>query len=200
MTDLSITPPDLDTPLRVASRSPQHPRSITARQRDLIAVELRKTGMTFDKIAEKMTLADRSAAFKCYQRGMKNTLQESADEHRAIELARLDEIWGPMFEQARGGSRLAVDRCILIMDRRAKYLGLDAPVRIRQEIITDDMLEKAIADLEAQNAALREQDEARQLAQDIVEAELVEEEGSPAGEESQLSPGQEIVTGEVGNP
>ena len=43
-------------------------------------------------------------------------------------------------------------------------LGLDAPVRVRQEVITEAQLDAAIAELEARNAEL----EAQQAAQAVI--------------------------------
>jgi hypothetical protein len=43
-----------------------------------------------------------------------------------------------MYRQAIRGDRLAVDRCLQITDRRARLLGLDAPIRIQQQVVTED--------------------------------------------------------------
>ena len=172
-----------------------------ARERDLLALQLRMRGLTFDAIADKMQLSGGSGtAYKAYQRAMASVKQENVKEHRAIEMERIDALWEPMFAKGLAGNHLAVDRCIALMDRRAKLLGLDEPIRIRQEIVTEAQLDSAIKELEAQNAELRAQQVAREEAirlmdGDIVDADVVDE--SPGGEQPQLSPGQSVVPEEA---
>ena len=55
---------------------------------------------------------------------------------RTLELERLDKLWFAMYRQATQGNQGAVDRCIRIMERRAKLLGLDAPTKT--ELSTKD--------------------------------------------------------------
>jgi hypothetical protein len=54
---------------------------------------------------------------------------ESADELRKVEVARLDLLYLKMSPLADQGSMGAVDRCLRIMERRARLLGLDAPTK-----------------------------------------------------------------------
>jgi hypothetical protein len=73
---------------------------------------------------------------------------------RLLELARLDDLFTVMYRQAMDGSRLAVDRCLRIMERRAALVGLDAPLQIRQAVISEDDFSEAIRQLEAEATAL----------------------------------------------
>lgn len=47
----------------------------------------------------------------------------------------------------------AVDRWLRICERRAKLLGLDAPTKSQVTVFTEDMADRAIAELEAEMAA-----------------------------------------------
>jgi hypothetical protein len=49
--------------------------------------------------------------------------------HVSLELKRLDTALNAIFEDVQNGKLEAVDRLLKIMERRAKYLGLDAPTR-----------------------------------------------------------------------
>ena len=60
---------------------------------------------------------------------LKQTLQEPADELRKLELERLDKLLLGVWPQAVRGNQGSVDRALRIMERRAKLLGLDAPVK-----------------------------------------------------------------------
>ena len=139
----------------------------SARHRDQVVVELRMQGLTFDAIATRMGLDDRSTAYRAFRRGLARTPQEHVKEQRTLELERIDALWVPMFAKGLAGNHLAVDRCIALMERRAKLLGLDAPVRVRQEVITEAQLDAAIADMEARNAELEAQQAARAVITDI---------------------------------
>lgn len=104
--------------------------SVNAHERTLQALELRKAGLAYTVIADKLGYATRGAAWAAVMRALKRTLQEPADEVRALEVERLDALYLQMFSRAMKGDYGAVDRCIKISERRAKLLGLDAPVKV----------------------------------------------------------------------
>jgi len=73
---------------------------------------------------------------------------EAVDEYRRLEGERLDNLLAIATHQAMTKKSLfAIDRCLAIMDRRARLLGLDAPVRT--EVITLDYIQAEIQRLEA---------------------------------------------------
>lgn len=124
---------------------------ITERERD--ALELRKGGMTFERIADQLGYADRSGAWRAVNTALSATLQEPADELRRMEAERLNDLLLAMWPKALSGSTWHVDRCLSIMDRRAKLLGLDAPTRKIVNVITEDLVDAEIRKLEAELAA-----------------------------------------------
>lgn len=95
------------------------------------ALELRKAGFSYRKIAEKLSVshvqarADIEAELKL----LAEELHESADELRQIELERLDMLTRGLEPFAAVGETKAVNSFIKVMERRAKLLGLDAPIR-----------------------------------------------------------------------
>ena len=56
-----------------------------------------------------------------------------ANTARRMELERLSMMGAGIWAQATSGDFNAIDRYLKIMERRAKYLGLDAAVRINIE-------------------------------------------------------------------
>lgn len=54
----------------------------------------------------------------------------AVDEYRGLEAARLNELQRAVWPLAVAGDIAAVTACIRIIDRRAKLLGLDAPVLV----------------------------------------------------------------------
>lgn len=154
--------------------SPTSPESIAARKREAEAIELRAAGLTFADIAKEMGLYDESAAHKIVMRGLGRITQEPAEELRRLECERLDRMFRSMYVKAVAGSWLAVDRCLTIMKRRAELLGLDAPIRIKQETISEEDLNAAIQHLVEQAEALEEAQKALDAEADIVDAEVVD--------------------------
>ncbi len=91
------------------------------------ALELRKAGLGFEAIASRLGYRGPSGAYYAVASAMRRTLQEPADELRALELARLDDLLAGLWLDARQGNVAKIDRVLRIMERRATLLGLDAP-------------------------------------------------------------------------
>lgn len=104
-------------------------RELDALDKQVQALELRKAGVRYSDIAEKLGYKSASGAFAAVRSALIKTLREPADELRTLELERLDALWLTYYPMAKRGDRQAMDRCIKIMERRAKLLGLDAPQR-----------------------------------------------------------------------
>ena len=103
--------------------------------RDAQALELRKQGLQYHEIASRMGYAQKSGAHHAVQRALRAALadrDEDAEDVRALEIQRLDDLLQGLWNKAIGGNPQAIDRVLRIMERRALYLGLDEPKK--QEI------------------------------------------------------------------
>lgn len=116
-------------------------------ERRVKALELRKAGATYRKIAELMGCSG-TRAFEYVQDALKETQKEPAKAVRELELERLDQMLRAIWPDVLRGNRLAIDRALAIQDRRARYLGLDAPQRRIVEVISQDRIAEAIEQLE----------------------------------------------------
>jgi hypothetical protein len=132
------------------NRDATTPERIALAEKERQALDLRKAGVTFEQIANKLGYSDRSGAAKAVRRALTDTIQEPADELRRLECERLDTLLRALWPAAISGKWLAIDRCLSIMDRRARLLGLDAPVRMKHDVITHDAFAQAVAELEAE--------------------------------------------------
>jgi len=104
-------------------------------------VKLRRGGLTFDMIAERVGYANASGAYKAWQNGMARVVYDDVDTIRKTELDRLDiaqaAIWGDLTDiqnidpATRARLILAL---IKIMERRARLIGLDVPVKAQLEV------------------------------------------------------------------
>lgn len=109
--------------------------TITAQERRLQALELRKQGKSYRAIGAALGV-DHKTALTDVRTALQRLLEqerESVDELRTIELERLDALLDALWvnatnERFRGQTR-AVEMALKVMERRAKLLGLDAPTR-----------------------------------------------------------------------
>lgn len=128
-------------------------------------LKLRLAGASFRAIARNLECSV-GAAYKACMRAIERQMKEigeDADTVLHLELQRLDSMLLGAWPKAVAGDLSAVDRVLRIMERRARYLGLDAPVRrelsgpeggpIQHEYdfshLSDEELERAIAEAES---------------------------------------------------
>ncbi len=100
--------------------------TVAERQRQS-PLELRKNGATWQQIADTLGYASRAGARKALTTAMSKLTREPAAELRQLELARPDSMTFAISSQVRAGHLGAIDRAPRIMERRAKYTGIDAP-------------------------------------------------------------------------
>jgi hypothetical protein len=102
------------------------------------ALELRVLGYSYRKIGIAMGLS-KVGAYKIVERAIAKqdkTITESSKRVMALDLARIDEVLPSVMERAKGGSDRAITSLIKLLDRQARYLGLDAAVK------TEDLAER----------------------------------------------------------
>jgi hypothetical protein len=108
-------------------------RRIRTTEKTLKALELRKRGMNYTQIGEKLGCA-RSTACRYVLSELENLADKCREEAvhvRDLELQRLDDLYLIAYRAIIDGNDLAgIDRCLRIMERRAKFLGLDAAEKI----------------------------------------------------------------------
>lgn len=93
--------------------------------RDLEALLLRQDGHSFQEIADKLGFLNRDGAWKAVQRALRTTqISATPDEHRQVELARLDELTTALAKLAKDGDLGAVDRMLKISVQRSRLLNL----------------------------------------------------------------------------
>lgn len=104
--------------------------SVVAAERQAEALSLRKQGHTFQEIADRLGYAGHQGAYKAVMSALRKTIQEPADELRRLELERLDVMLKSLWPFVLKGSPRHVEMALKVMDRRAAYLGLDAPKQV----------------------------------------------------------------------
>lgn len=131
-------------------------RALRNHERDLRALKLRQTGMSYTDIARACGFKSKQNAFAAVKTLINRHEAESVEELRAIENLRIDAlqemIWPDVtppdaetFERmdtkaliaAKASLLETVDRVLRIMERRAKLNGLDAPVQTENKNIDE---------------------------------------------------------------
>lgn len=93
------------------------------------AVELRKAGLSYEAIARKLDIANASSAQLMVRRALSRVDAEATKDLREIECRRLDDMLFAIWTHVRSGHLGAIDKALKIMERRARLLGLDSPVK-----------------------------------------------------------------------
>lgn len=162
--------------------SSKHPKtgpaaiSVTEKQRQCL--ELRKAGADFQQIADRLGYRNKSSAYRACQAAMANLTKEPAEDVLNLELARLDAMFVGLWPQARTGDPGAVQQCLRIQERRAKYLGLDdyearmADVAERHQALAEQQGELLAGVVRRVLDALDLSDEQRSRAPEVAAREL----------------------------
>lgn len=105
-------------------------------------LELRKRGVSVSKISTQLGVP--VAVVRRYIEEAVTNLEcikaEDAVYAREIELARLDELYGPMYDKALRGDTRALQACLSIMERRARLAGLDKPSVVEKHITLSEVI------------------------------------------------------------
>ncbi|WP_327246560.1 hypothetical protein [Streptomyces sp. NBC_01320] len=135
-------------------------RTLTTAERDAEAARLRSSGWTYPRIAAELGFNHKADAYNAVKRVLDATVREAGDDLRALELDRLDDMYAAAMEVLErehvtvsngrvvslddgtplpddGPVLQAIDRLLRIQERRARLLGLDAPVK-RDLTLTDE--------------------------------------------------------------
>jgi hypothetical protein len=112
---------------------------IAQMKRENRALELRhQHGMTFENIARELGYMHPAAAQKAYKRALKRVEVLDADDYFKADLERLDAMTETYWLPAVQGNMKAADMILRIMQKRAEYLGLDAPKKVQAEVMNYD--------------------------------------------------------------
>jgi hypothetical protein len=149
----------------------QFMRTIDGAERDAKACEMKARGASYQRISDALAYGGRGNAYRAVQAALAELPHESAEELRRLQLQQLDTLTAeaiaileadqPLVTQS---GRIVVDESgepvpdlaarlhaigllLRVHDRRAKLMGLDAPVKA--EVITLDYLNARIAELSA---------------------------------------------------
>ncbi|WP_102158699.1 hypothetical protein [Zhihengliuella halotolerans] len=95
------------------------------------ALQLRAARLNYRQIADRLYNGDVGNCWRDIQKAVNDLQQEAVVEVRAQEIELLDQIARPMIKRVmEHGDEKAAMVVLKVMERRAKYLGLDAPAEL----------------------------------------------------------------------
>ncbi|MDH6282818.1 hypothetical protein [Prescottella agglutinans] len=105
-------------------------KRVETQERRKLALQLKLEGWSLREIAEDPRIdRDMSVVSRYITDSVKAIPQQAAEEVIQMELARLDAMWKGIWADATHGDTWKIDRALAIMERRAKFLGLDGFVK-----------------------------------------------------------------------
>jgi len=107
-------------------------------EKETEVVKLRRGGLTWDLIAQRVGYSHPASARDAYMRASARIVRDDVEEIRRVEQDRLDMAQTAIWSKVLQGDTQAVNTLIRIMERRAKMFGLDQPTKIQAEVITYD--------------------------------------------------------------
>lgn len=107
-------------------------KKLKASVRRLKALELRKEGKSYQEIANVL-----NSSFAQVYTDIGTVLRKEIEKRTKtqlnqvvqLEIERLDALFEKAWKEIKNGNVVAIDKALKIMERRAKYLGLDAPAK-----------------------------------------------------------------------
>lgn len=111
------------------TRRGRHRDSALASYRRARALELRTQGLSYDEIAREVGYTSRATAYDVIKQALESRETDSAEQLRALELARLEAVHAALWDDAVGGDVQAVLALLWVLDARCRLLGLYEPAR-----------------------------------------------------------------------
>lgn len=115
-----------------------------AGDKDARVLELRRAGLTWQRIAEEVGYADHSGAHRAYQRAIRNDSEQSTDELLRQELDRLDRLQVAAWPKAMTGDAASMSMILKIIEQRVKLLGITGEAKI---VETPDIWDQLAAEI-----------------------------------------------------
>ena len=131
--------------------SPVKGKREAARIREVRALELRMAGATFAAIAQTLGYSDRRSAQRAVERAMRHEVDAIAPDREAfvqMHIMRTERLIRAHWQRAVGGDAAATETIRRLLERQARLLGLDKPVRFEVTDAMDAEIEGLLAEME----------------------------------------------------
>ena len=124
-------------------------RKLEVAMRRSQALELRISGMSYRAIADALSCAD-STAYELVQSALREIPAANVELLRTEHDAMIRLLMLKLKPRIDRGEPRAIEVGVKLLERLAKLWGLDAPTRQVMQVITESVVDAAIAALEAE--------------------------------------------------
>lgn len=137
----------------MTSQTATTPARIGVAERRARALDLRKRGLSFWEISQELGCS-KSRAHDYVTRAIADLTVEGAEAVRRLEVERCDVMIKALWPDVESGDPVAIRTALRVMERRARYQGLDAPQEHRLKITAelDAQIEELLASMDAVGA------------------------------------------------
>ena len=118
---------------KARAKSKINPKFVIQREKEAEALRLVKEGFRLPEIAQKLGFSNRQGAHNLITRALQTLTDEPREDARKVCVARLDNWLTKLADQIDAGDLKAIGTALKIEERRARLLGLDAPVAIHTQ-------------------------------------------------------------------
>ena len=101
--------------------------NVNKQERMRQAWELRKAGVSYDDIAQRLGYSSKAGAYNAVKSIMQQVTQETGKELQTLHNERLNTMLMMAWRNAQQGDIKAIDTVLRIMERQATMSGIDAP-------------------------------------------------------------------------
>lgn len=111
-------------------------------ERQMAALRLAMKGYTYPEIAAELGYNSKQAAHKAVKTALDKATVLEVESAKSMALLRLDAMTKGIFDFAEAGVGGAIDRVLKIEERRAKLIGLDAPVKTTEVLEAEQVQQR----------------------------------------------------------
>lgn len=121
---------------RRARRGRSSPATIERAEREREAIVLRRAGLSYDEVAQRLGFRDRSGAKKAVERGLSRWMRDADEELRAIMLDRAERVVARLWPSidCDDPDLKAIDAFLRVTDLEARLSGAYAPRRQQLDV------------------------------------------------------------------
>ena len=127
------------------------PRRIEAIQKQETALGLRMAGRTWQEVADQLGYANHSGAIAAVNSALTRTLQEPAENYRALNIERFTKIlqvnWRAMLNRDADATKF----CLQAIEGINKIMGLNAPAKVEHSGVGGEAIKHEVLTLDARN-------------------------------------------------
>lgn len=151
------------------------PGQVERYQRDRECYEMRVKGHHWDEVVERLGYASTGHARDRYKLFLeRQPAREDLEEQRELEMARLDKMAAALAPKIEAGDVRAIEVGIKLLERRARLIGADQPVKTQLTVINDELASELIADWRKAVELKRQQAINAGISPDVVDGIVVD--------------------------